>query len=181
VIRTRVGYAGGDKEDPTYEHIGDHSETVQIDYDPAQITYAQLLDVFWQSHNAAARPFSRQYASVIFYHDEEQRRLAEESRDRLQAELGKEVYTEILPYSEFYLAEGYHQKYQLRRDRDLLAEFRAIYPDEADFINSTAVARVNGYLGGNGSLAELEAIVEDLGLSPEARQKLLDRLTARSR
>ncbi|MCL7452936.1 MAG: peptide-methionine (S)-S-oxide reductase [Anaerolineae bacterium] len=178
MIRTRVGYAGGEKENPTYEQIGDHSETVQIDYDPAQITYAELLEVYWQSHSPTSRPWSRQYASVIFYHDEEQRRLAEESRDRLQAELGKPIYTEIVPYSKFYLAEGYHQKYQLRHDRELMAEFRAIYPDESDFIDSTAAARVNGYVAGNGTLAELQAIVEDLGLSPEARQKLLDKLSA---
>jgi peptide-methionine (S)-S-oxide reductase len=181
VIRTRVGYAGGDQENPTYERIGDHSETIQVEYDPAQITYAQLLDVFWQSHSPTARPGPRQYASVIFYHDEEQRRLAEESRDRLEAKLDRQVYTEIVPYSTFYLAEGYHQKYQLRRDRDLLAEFRAIYPDESDFINSTAVARVNGYAGGNGTLVELQAIIDDLGLSPAARQKLLDRVSASGR
>jgi peptide-methionine (S)-S-oxide reductase len=181
VIRTRVGYAGGEKENPTYERIGDHSEAVQIDYDPAQITYEELLEVYWASHSPTSRPWSRQYASVIFYHDEEQRRLAEESRDRQEAELGGPVYTEIVPYTEFYLAEGYHQKYQLRHDRALMVEFRAIYPDEADFINSTAAARVNGYVGGNGTLAELQAIVEDLGLSPEAQQKLLDRLSSRSR
>ena len=181
MIRTRVGYAGGEKENPTYERIGDHSETIQIDYDPEQITYAELLDVYWTSHSPTSRPFSRQYASVIFYHDEEQRRLAEGSRDRREAELGKPVYTEIVPYAEFYLAEGYHQKYQLRHDRDLMAEFRAIYPDEADFINSTAAARVNGYVAGNGTLEELQAIVKDLGLSTEAQQRLLDRLSLRSR
>jgi peptide-methionine (S)-S-oxide reductase len=181
VIRTRVGYAGGEKENPTYERIGDHSETIQIDYDPEQITYEELLDVYWASHSPTSRPYSRQYASVIFYHNEEQRRLAEASRDRQEGELGKPVYTEIVPYTEFYLAEGYHQKYQLRHDRDLMAEFRAIYPDETDFINSTAAARVNGYVAGNGTLAELEAIVADLGLSPQAQQKLLDRLSARSR
>ena len=181
MIRTRVGYAGGEKENPTYERIGDHSETIQIDYDPEQITYAELLDVYWTSHSPTSRPFSRQYASVIFYHDQEQRRLAEESRDRREAELGKPVYTEIVPYAEFYLAEGYHQKYQLRHDRDLMAEFRAIYPDEADFINSTAAARVNGYVAGNGTLEELQAIVKDLGLSTEAQQRLLDRLSLRSR
>ena len=66
---------------------------------------------------------------MIFYHDEEQRRLATESRDRIAAKTGKGVYTEIIPFSEFYLAEAYHQKYRLQLDRQLMKEFRAMYPD----------------------------------------------------
>ena len=179
MVRTRVGYAGGDKEDPTYSSLGNHSETVQIDYDPAQISYAELLDLFWASHSPTARPFSMQYASIIFYHDEEQKRLAEESLDREAARRGAPIYTEIRPYTRFYLAEDYHQKYRLRGDRALLTEFQRIYPDPADLVASTAVARVNGYLGGNGSLAQLQAEIDELGLSPAAQERLLERVSAR--
>jgi peptide-methionine (S)-S-oxide reductase len=178
VIRTRVGYAGGGKEDPTYYNLGDHAETIQIDYDPARISYAELLDLFWASHSPTVRPFSTQYASIIFYQDEGQRRAAEASRDREAARRGVPIYTEIQSLTRFYLAEDYHQKYRLRQDRVLLAEFQDIYPDPADLVASTAAARVNGYLGGNGSLDQLQAELDDLGLSPAAEERLLERVSA---
>jgi peptide-methionine (S)-S-oxide reductase len=171
-VRTRVGYAGGTEPDPTYHNLGGHSETIQIDYDPALISYEELLEVFWTSHTPTSRPWSRQYASIIFYHDEEQKRLAEESRERQVTEQGREIYTEIVPYSDFYLAEFYHQKYRLQQVPQLMTDFLTVFPDERDFIDSTAVARVNGYLGGHGTSEELEAIINSLGLSPEGKAKL---------
>ncbi len=178
MVRTRVGYAGGSKANPTYYDLGDHSETIQIDYDPTQISYQELLDVFWSSHSPTARPWSSQYASIIFYHNEEQRQLAEAGREREAANRGAPIFTEIIPFSKFYLAEGYHQKYRLQQVPDLLGEFRAIYPEDEDFVNSTAVARVNGYLGGNGTVTALQAEIDDLGLSAAAKDKLLDLLSA---
>jgi peptide-methionine (S)-S-oxide reductase len=178
VVRTRVGYAGGDIEDPTYYSLGSHAETIQIDFDSERISYAELLDLFWASHSPTSRPFSTQYASIIFYHDEEQRRLAEESLDREAARRSMPIYTEIRPLTRFYLAEDYHQKYRLRQDQVLLAEFQSIYPDPADLVASTAAARVNGYLGGNGSPAQLQAEIDDLCLSPAARERLLERVSA---
>jgi len=172
-VRTRVGYAGGTTPNPTYKRIGDHSETLQLDYDPAVITYQELLDVFWESHDPRVPPTSRQYASIIFYHDEEQRQLAERSI-ATRTERQGELWTELLPAGEFFWAEDYHQKYQLRGDRPLLAEFNAIYPDPRDWTNSTAVARVNGYLGRNGTLQQLKAEIDTLGLSQAAQQRLLD-------
>jgi len=172
VVRTRVGYAGGTKQNPTYYDLGDHAETIQIDYDPAQISYAELLDLFWASHSPTSRPYSRQYMSVIFYHDEEQRRLAEESRDREAMRLGVQIFTEIVPASGFTAAEGYHQKYYLQQQDEIMNAFRAIYPD-GSWVDSTAVARANGYVGGNGSPDRLQAELKDLGLSPEVSQRLL--------
>ena len=110
MIRTRVGYAGGSQENPTYYKLGDHTETVEIDYDPNSISYEELLDIFWGSHNPARPALSVQYKSAIFYHNEDQKRLALESKERLEAELNMAILTEILPYSRFYLAEDYHQK-----------------------------------------------------------------------
>ena len=173
VIRTRVGYAGGQKKDPTYHSLGDHSETIQIDYDPTRITYRELLSVFWQSHDPTSRAWSRQYMSAIFYHNEAQRELAYETRALEEKKRNKKIQTEILPLSNFYLAEDYHQKYQLRGQRDLMREFKAMYPREVDFVNSTAAARVNGYLGGYGSSEEIKATLEKLGLSSTAREQLL--------
>jgi peptide-methionine (S)-S-oxide reductase len=124
-------------------------------------------------------PSSRQYASIIFYHDETQRRAAQESIDEITAAQG-EIWTELLPFSTFYWAEDYHQKYQLRGRRDLAAELTAIYPDPRDFANSTAAARINGYLGAHGSLEQLQTEIDDLGLSESATQKLFKFVAARS-
>jgi len=107
VVRTRVGYAGGSTADPTYRNLDGHSETIQIDFDPTQITYEQLLDLFWASHDPTSRPWSRQYASIVFFHDEEQRRLAVESSDREAARHGQEISTEVVPFSEFHLRRSW--------------------------------------------------------------------------
>jgi len=133
-----------------------------------------LLEVFWDSHHPTAQPYSRQYMSIVFYHNEEQRRLAIESKECEESRSGLSVITEIIPFSEFYLAEDYHQKYYLRQEAGLLKEFRAIYPEIEDFISSTAVARVNGYVGGYGTPETLEKEPNSLGLSEAGNMRLLE-------
>jgi peptide-methionine (S)-S-oxide reductase len=172
VVRTRVGYAGGTKENPTYRYLGDHSETIQIDYDPGVISYEDLLDAFWRSHRPTQPAWSRQYMSAIFYHDEHQKELALESKARQETELGQKIYTEVVRFERFYLAEDYHQKYELRHVPELLRELRAIYPETEAFVNSTAAARVNGYVAGNGSLQNLESELDQLGLSRSGQELL---------
>jgi peptide-methionine (S)-S-oxide reductase len=175
VVRTRVGYTGGQTKNPTYYRLGDHTETLQLDFDPGKISYAKLLEVFWSTHNACADSGSRQYMSAIFYHDGGQKKLALESQQREAVKRGKAVTTKVLPLGPFYLAEDYHQKYMLRMQPELLREFEAMYPDAKGFLASTAVARVNGYLGGNGSETELRQDLSRLGLSARAQQRLLER------
>jgi peptide-methionine (S)-S-oxide reductase len=148
---------------------------VQVDYDPSQITYAGLLDVFWQGHNPQTRPYSRQYRAVVFYHNEEQKELALASRERVAAELGGQVYTEVLPAGEFYMAEDYHQKYNLQRGRDYYKELSAIYPETEELVESTAAARLNGYLAGYGTREQMEQEVDQLGLSPKLQARLASR------
>jgi hypothetical protein len=126
-----------------------------------------LLDIFWATHNPCARAGSRQYMSAVFYHSDAQKDLAQKSSAREAARHGAGLTTAILPLTAFYLAEDYHQKYALRNS-DLMREFRAMYPDERDLVNSTAAARVNGYLGRNGSPAALEQEIERFGLSAQA-------------
>jgi peptide-methionine (S)-S-oxide reductase len=172
VVRTRVGYAGGTKENPTYQQLGDHSETIQIDYDPSVISYDELLDVFWSSHQPTQRAWSRQYMSVIFYHDEQQKESALESKAREQARLGQTIYTEVVSLERFYRAEEYHQKYRLRQVPELMRELGSIYPEAGSLVDSTAVARVNGYVGGNGTLADLEDELDQLGLSLSGQELL---------
>ena len=157
---------------PTYGTLGDHTETIQIDFDPAVISYEELLNVFWESHVATLPAWSRQYMSIIFSHNEEQKRLAEASRQR-EAERSKgRVVTEIRPFDRFFRAEGYHQKYRLRSEREILREFTVIYPAEQDLVDSTAAARVNAYLDGYGTLADLQKELPRLGLSPKAGERL---------
>jgi peptide-methionine (S)-S-oxide reductase len=121
VISTTSGYTGGMKTDPTYEEVSagktGHAEAVEVRYDPGKITYARLLDVFWRNIDPTVKnkqfcDEGSQYRSAIFYHDEEQKRLAEGSKKALMASgRFKEIFTQILPASVFYPAEEYHQDY----------------------------------------------------------------------
>lgn len=176
-----MGYAGGTTRDPTYRSIGDHTETLQVDFDPDRIDYRELLDIFWASHDPRRSSWSAQYKAAVFAHDAEQRRAAEESRDRVQSALGATVRTEILAAGPFYLAEGYHQKYRLQGVRELAAEFAEMYPRMREFVDSTAAARVNGYLDGYGSLEEFERISDSLGLTPPGAALLRKKVESRRR
>ena len=142
-----MGYAGGTLEDPTYRKLGDHTETLQIDFDPKVITYEELLEIFWDSHNPSIQAYSTQYQSMILTHSEDQYRLAIQSRDRRQEESGRSIRTLIKPLEQFYLAEDYHQKFYLRTRSDLESLLKAAYPEGVDWLNSTAAARLNGIAG----------------------------------
>ena len=113
-----TGYAGGEKDNPTYEEVSSgqtgHVEAVKIEFDPAEISYPELLDVFWQTHNPVevnrqGPDVGSQYQAAIFYHDEEQKNLAEESKRKME-ESGP-VMTMILPFKNFFQAEEHHQDY----------------------------------------------------------------------
>lgn len=120
VISTISGYAGGKKKNPTYEEVSagntGHAEVVQVTYDPKKITYEKLLEVFWRNVDPLTpnRQFcdvGSQYRTAIFYHDETQKRLAEESKKALAKRFKEPIVTEIVAASEFYPAEDYHQDY----------------------------------------------------------------------
>jgi peptide-methionine (S)-S-oxide reductase len=178
VVRTRVGYAGGTSTDPTYYNLDGHTETVQVDYDPTKISYDELLDVFWNSHNPTAFAYSRQYQSIIFVHNEEQQRLALESKQQEEEKLGSTVTTKIIPFTAFYPAEGWHQKYYLRQIPQLMSDFKAMYPDAGKFRDSTAAARINGYIGGYGTAETLQKELASYGLSPTGNKTLLEYASA---
>lgn len=122
VLSTVVGYTGGTVKDPTYEQVceGDtgHTEAVEVVYDPAAVSYEKLLDVFWRQIDPTTlnRQFAdsgTQYRTAIFYHDEEQRKQAEDSKRRLDSSkrFERPIVTEITAAVPFYPAEDYHQKY----------------------------------------------------------------------
>jgi len=116
------GYSGGQLANPSYEQIGTgmtgHAEVVQVTYDPAEVEFSDLLRVFWQTHdpttlNRQGHDSGTQYRSAVFYHTDEQRKLAEEYKQQLDAKgtFGKPIVTEITPFKAFYPAEKYHQDY----------------------------------------------------------------------
>jgi peptide-methionine (S)-S-oxide reductase len=119
-----AGYAGGTTERPTYQEVctdtTGHAEVVQVTFDDAEVSYEQLLDAFWELHdptqlNRQGPDVGRQYRSVIFAHDDEQRHAAEASRERAQARVRRPIVTEIAAAVPFWPAEEYHQRYLEKR------------------------------------------------------------------
>ena len=150
-----------------------------MEFDPSVISYGTLLDVFWASHDPRERPWKRQYMSAIFTHGVEQKTLAIEARSREASRRKGRIYTEIVPAARFYPAEEYHQKYMLRGRSELMKEYEAMYPSFRDFLASTAVTRVNGYVAGNGTCDSLRREIDGLGLSPAGRKRLEEILCPR--
>jgi peptide-methionine (S)-S-oxide reductase len=145
-----------------------------VEFDPGVISYESLLAVFWAGHDPGAVPWKRQYLSAIFPHGGEQEKAAIRSKEREAARRKGRIFTQILPGSGFYPAEGYHQKFSLRGKSELMKEYEAIYPDFNRFMASTAVTRVNGYAGGYGTCETLRREIDGLGLSPAGRKRLED-------
>lgn len=121
-----VGYLGGTLANPTYKDVctgrTGHAEVVQVEYDPSEVTYDRLLEVFWENHdpttlNRQGPDVGTQYRSAIFYHTPEQERAAKESKSRFEAsgKLSRPIVTEITAASTFYPAEDYHQRYLEKR------------------------------------------------------------------
>ena len=128
VLSTSVGYAGGQLENPTYQDVCNddtgHAEVVQVEFDPQQISFEQLLDVFFKSHNPTTLnrqgpDFGSQYRSVVFYQSDAQRATAEAVKQRVDAggRWGRPVVTQIVPAVKYYPAEEYHQQYNEKRGR----------------------------------------------------------------
>lgn len=159
-MRTRVGYAGGTTPHPTYRDLGDHTETLEIDFDPTVISYEALLETFWAEHDPTRRSWSRQYRSAIFWRSDAQRRTAEVSKARQEAR-GKRILTDLEPLAAFHRAEDYHQKYYLRQREDLMNLLGPLPENPDAFTDAPAAARLNGLAGGHG---RREAVLRELGL-----------------
>jgi peptide-methionine (S)-S-oxide reductase len=114
------GYSGGEKENPSYEEVSSgetgHAESIQIEFDPKQISFKDILYIFFKTHdpttlNAQGADRGTQYRSAIFYHSDEQRQIADDLINELNKEYGKPIVTELLAYKNFYIAEDYHKNY----------------------------------------------------------------------
>ena len=122
VTSTKAGYTGGNLTNPTYEEVctdkTGHAEAVEVEYDPNEISYDELLEIFWNNHdptslNRQGPDVGIQYRSSIFFHDESQKQTAQKSKEKLNSsgKFSESIVTEIIPSPEFYKAEEYHQKY----------------------------------------------------------------------
>lgn len=135
--------------------------------------FEDLLEIFWKSHNPCAKSYSRQYRSAIFYANEDQKKLAMETLAR-EKKKGA-VETAVEPLDTFYNAEDYHQKYYLRQSR-FAKEFLQLYSKNEDFVKSTAVMRVNAWLGGHGTREQVKKELPKLGLTEPAGKELLSKV-----
>lgn len=152
VLQTRVGFAGGKEPAPTYRRMGDHTETVQIQFDPLVISYEEVLREFWGNHYPNRGNYKgRQYISLLHYHTERQRLAIKSVQKEMEGQLGEPIETEISPFTGFTRAEERHQKYYLKRYPKALEQLAEIYPDRELLADSTFAARLNGFVKGFGT------------------------------
>lgn len=170
VVRTRVGYAGGTTPEPSYHSLGDHTEVVQIEYDPDELRYEDVLEWFWANHDWASSAPKRQYRSVVLAHDDTQHETARRRRSAREERAGRSAATDVERLEAFTRAEDYHQKYELRSTPVAGDELVARCGDA--FVDSTVVARLNGFVAGHGEPNRREALVAALELPPTVRSEL---------
>ncbi|WCJ32597.1 Peptide methionine sulfoxide reductase family protein [Euphorbia peplus] len=149
VVRTTAGYAGGSKSNPEYRSLGDHAESVQVEYDPRVVTFRQLLEVFWSSHDSRqifgqGPDVGNQYRSIVFVNGTEESRLAAVSKEKEQLRSRTSVVTtQIQQLGSFYPAEAEHQKFELKRRPFLVLLMGNLGEEELE--RSSLAAKLNGY------------------------------------
>lgn len=175
-----MGYTGGRTPDPTYHDLGDHTEALQLDFDPTVVDYEAILAHVWSAHDPTQTRGSRQrgkqqYRAVVWVHDEAQRAIATRTGVASAQARGGTLATPIEAAGPFYRAEDYHQKYRLRTDDLLLRELRQRFGSDRGMVDATVSARVNGWLAGWGRRRDMEEALPTMGLSPAAMKRLLAR------
>ncbi|MBB5175095.1 peptide-methionine (S)-S-oxide reductase [Texcoconibacillus texcoconensis] len=147
---------------------------LEVDFDSTIISYEEILDGFWKNHNALRNHFykGRQYISLLLYHDQTQKDIAENKKKEWEHILGGEIQTEITSYTTFYMAEDYHQKYYLKRFKKAVQTLNTIFSHHDDFVDSTLVARLNGFTRGYGTLHEIKEEIGHWILTPENKEEL---------
>jgi len=163
VLRTRVGYAGGTTHSPTYRNIGDHTEVVELQFDPTLTSYQSLLDWFFRHHDPTIK-HKKQYQSAILYEDNIQKESAEASKVVQERRYNRVLETYIKSLDAFYQAEDYHQKYWLRCQSSILRELNL---GDRELVMSTLAAKVNAYLAGYDDFDVLKLLSTENGLSDQ--------------
>ncbi len=162
-----MGYAGGAMVGPTYHDLGEHAEVLQVEFDPTQLSFEALLTMFWASHNPARDGRRSQYRSILICEDERQFALADESRSTVERTLGRKVLTEVVAGKVFYPAEGYHQKWKLRRRAALYEELARSFDSEESLVRSFAATKLNAIAGGHVSQPAIKSFAHRLSLSED--------------
>ncbi|SDX92744.1 peptide-methionine (S)-S-oxide reductase [Paenibacillus sp. CF384] len=175
ITRTRVGYTGGTTDNPATRHAGDHTEMVEIEFDPAVVKLETILDLYWNSHKPANinNYRDRLYNSLILYRDQAQLSVIQEVMQK-RGEQGSGVPdTELTPFSVFYPAEDRNQKYYLKRYPDAVDKLRTLFKTEDDLTNATLAARLNGIAKG---FANMDTIIQDIRtwqISSEEQEEII--------
>ncbi|BBM86797.1 methionine sulfoxide reductase [Candidatus Uabimicrobium amorphum] len=154
--------------------MGDHIETLEVDYDSQVVSFADLLEVFWKSRRHDRPPYSRQYKSAIFPHTQEQSHIVQETQKAYKKKY-QVSYVEVIEKFTFYMAEDYHQKYWLQHTPFLLMLFYKVYKDDLmpTLFRSTVAARVNGYIRGYGKFSQIQAEFPKFNWPQEKQQEIL--------
>ena len=177
VLRTRVGFAGGTTSSPIYRQMGDHTETVEVDFDPNILKYENILKYFWRNHYPNRDNYKgRQYISLLRYHNKQQKEKVENIKKEMEQELGEPIETEIGPYTNFTVAEERHQKYYLKRYPRALEQLEPLYPDLGLLVDSAFAARLNGFVKGYGNRTDLRQEIAGWRIKEDFREMLVEQL-----
>ncbi|REK74283.1 peptide-methionine (S)-S-oxide reductase MsrA [Paenibacillus paeoniae] len=180
VIRTRVGYTGGQSAQPTYRNLGDHTESVQIEFDSSIRSFEELAAYFWEHHNPVNINGyrGRQYHSLLLYENESQRTAI----DRVLLDRERRGYarpdTDIVLYSNFYSAEERHQKYYLKRYAQAVESLSARYPSHSQLNDATVAARLNGLAKGYTSMERIKNEIEAWRISDAEKSDIIDLISS---
>lgn len=175
IMRTRVGFAGGTKDNPTYRQLGDHTETVEMDFDSGIVSLETILNLFWSYHNPVnINDYKgQQYRSLVLFRDPIQHSIIREVM-RTSEEQGKGILdTEVAPYTGFYLAEDRHQKYYLKRYPDAIKKLRTFFPTDEELTNATLAARLNGLAKGYTNLEKIINEIRTWQISREEQEEII--------
>lgn len=171
MVRSEVGYAGGTTPNPTYHDLEDHAEVLQLEFDPNEIRFTQLVEMFWHAHDPTRDCGRSQYRAILLCENQEQLEVAEASAKQIANRAGRPIHTEIL-CAPFYAAEAYHQKWQLRRRAHLFEDVLRHYEDEPAMLRSMAATKLNAYVAGNGTREQIARDLDRLGLTEQRAREL---------
>jgi len=180
VIRTRVGYTGGDSLTPSYDNLDNHIEVIEVDYNPSLISYEQLIQKYFELYNGTERPYSLRVKSVIFYRSDDEYEIASKVKADYVHSIKQGVYTEIDPIDVFFLAEDKHQLSYLKQEISLYNEIKQIFPNNNQELLSILASKLNGIIAGYGSEGQISDILSKSALSEASINRVMDILSNRN-
>ena len=177
MLSTRVGYAGGATQHPSYHQLGDHREAVEVTFNPQVISYEELLDVFWRGQpiRLPPDPNPRVHLAVMPSGEWQTQAVADDLIELRRQKRGK-VQVDVLPNANFWPAEPLHQKFYLQRGHgELVQELAAGFPDLDSFLTSTAATKLNAWLTPMGHQENLHQAAQELGIQVKTLRDLFEK------